>query len=340
MRACPATRGKRSNPVQSIVFSGLFRPKGLAMTFAILLFSTLSYAEIVDRVVAIVGTEVITLYDVDRAMAPYATEINKARNRDEKFKSVRREVLDRLIDDLLLKQAVEDAKIQVTSDDVARAVKNIITQNQISIEILKSELAKKGISYESYKEDIRRNIERVKFINQQIGSVVKISDSDLRDYYQKHMEEFGGHQSAHIAQIVLPFEEGTTKEKAFELKAKGEEIVKQAKGGASFAALAKQYSKGPNAETGGDLGIVEPGKLLPEISAALENMKVGQISDPIMSPAGVHIIYLIDRARPTEADFEKMKEQVYNRMYDQKMMEALGQYLSEQRKKTFVQVKE
>ncbi len=312
----------------------------LTFSFSLFPFPFSALAEVADRVVAIVGTEVITLYDVDRVMAQFSTEIAKAKNRDEKFKTVKREVLDRLIDDLLLKQAVMDAKIEVTSDDVARAIKNVLTQNQISIDVLKAELAKKGVSYESYKDDIKRNIERIKFINQQIGSVVKISDADLRDYYQKHMEEFGGKQSAHIAQIVLPFEEGTTKEKAFELKAKGTELVKQARGGTSFAALAKQYSKGPNAETGGDLGIVEPGKLLPEISAALENIKVGQISDPIMSPAGVHIIYLIDRARPTEADFEKMKEQVYNRMYDQRMTEALDQYLSEQRKKTFVQVKE
>lgn len=312
----------------------------LTFSFSLFPFPFSALAEVADRVVAIVGTEVITLYDVDRVMAQYSTEIAKAKNRDEKFKTVKREVLDALIADLLLKQAVMDAKIEVTSDDVARAIKNVLTQNQISIDVLKAELAKKGVSYESYKDDIKRNIERVKFINQQIGSVVKISDSDLRDYYQKHMEEFGGHQSAHIAQIVLPFEEGTTKEKAFELKAKAEDIVKQARGDTSFAALAKQYSKGPNAETGGDLGIVEPGKLLPEIRAALENIKVGQISEPIMSPAGVHIIYLIDRARATEADFEKMKELIYNKMYDQRMMEALDQYLSEQRKKTFVQVKE
>lgn len=311
----------------------------IAITIGLFTFNPAS-AETIERIVAIVGSDIITLYDVERAMAPYYNEINKSPKKEIKYKEVRAETVSRLIDDLLLKQAIENAKIAVTNDDIARTIRDILSRNHITIDMLKEELANKGISYESYKDDLKRSIQRMKFINQEIGSMVRIPDQEMREYYTKHMDEFGVHRSVHIAQIVLPFDEATSKEKAIELKSKAAEISKEARSGSSFAALAKQYSKGPNAEGGGDLGIIDPANLLPEIVAALEKMKTGEISDPILSPAGIHIIQLIDRAKATESDFEKLKDQIYNKMYEQRVTEELNLYLAEQRKKTYVEIRE
>ncbi|PIR17712.1 MAG: hypothetical protein COV46_03115 [Deltaproteobacteria bacterium CG11_big_fil_rev_8_21_14_0_20_49_13] len=307
----------------------------LAMTFA-----PSAFAEVAEKVVAIVGSEIITLYDLDAAMASHLNEINKSVNKELKYKDVRARVLEKMIDNLLMNQAMESSNIAITNDDIARYIKNILAQNHMSIEALKAEIAAKGISYETYKEQMRANIKRMRFINQDIGSRVKISDQDLRDYYEKHLTEFGSNKSAHIAQIVLPFEPNTTKEEALQMKARATEIVKQARLGTSFAALSKQYSKGPNSENGGDLGIVDPGRLLPEIAKALEQMKPGQISDPIISPAGVHVIDLIDRAQATKDDFEKMKEKIYEKMYDQRVNDEINAYVTELKKKTYIEIKE
>ncbi|MBI2342393.1 MAG: peptidylprolyl isomerase [Deltaproteobacteria bacterium] len=316
--------------------------KKLIKIFFILLGIIASFAasaDTIERIVAIVGSDIITLYELDRAMAPFVTEINNSANKELKFKNVRSEVLGRLVDNLLLKQAIENSKIAASNDEIVKAIQNVLKQNHISIDVLKAELAGKGISYDSYKKDIEQNIQRIKFINQEIGSQIKISDEDMRDYYKKNMSQFGVNQSIHIAQIVLPFEQATTKEQALELKNQANDILKQARSGKSFAQLAKEYSKGPNAENGGDLGLIDPANLLPEISSALEKMKAGQISEPILSPAGYHIVYLIDRAQTTEADFDKLKDKIYDRMYEQRVMEELNQYIAEQKKKTYVEIR-
>lgn len=304
-----------------------------------LLFSAIARSETVERIVAVVGSDVITLYDLDRAMAPYITEINKAPNKEDKFRSVKAEVLDRLVDDILLKQEMENSKITVTNDDLTRYIRSMLNQNQITIDMFKGELAKKGISYESYKEDLRQNIKRMRFINQEVGARIKISDQDLKDYYDKHMNEFGKHGAVHIAQIVLPFDESTTKEKALEIKAKGAEIVKQARSGTSFASLAKQYSKGLNAETGGDMGIIDPSKIIPEIAVAMEKMKPGQISEPIVTPNGITIVQLIDRSQTTGADFEKLRDKIYDQIYNQRMQDEISAYTTEIRKKSYVEIR-
>lgn len=296
-------------------------------------------AETVEKIVAIVGSDVVTLYDLDRAMAPKIGEIQKSADKESKYKTVKSEVLDGLISDALLKQAIENSKMTVTNDDIARQIKFILAQNGVSIDVLKKELASKGIPYESYKEDVKKNLMRMKFVNQEIGSKVKITDQELKDYYEKNMGEFGAHQSVRIAQIVLPFEEVTSKEKAIELKAKASDIVRQLKGGASFSALAKENSKGPNAENGGDLGIIDPTNLMPDVQTTLEKLKIGQVSEPIVTPAGILIIKLLDRAKATVEDFDKLKDKIYNKMYDQRVTEELQQYLNELRKKTYVEIK-
>lgn len=304
----------------------------LSLLIILILFSLPARTELVEKIVAVVGSDIITLYDLDRAMASYAGEINRSVNKEQKFKSVKMEVLDRLINETLLRQAVKNANITVSNDDIARAIKNILQQSHATLDILKAELASKGISYESYKEDLKKNIERMKFLNQEVGSRIKISDQDMKDYYQKHLSEFGVHQSAHIEQIALPFDENITKEKAFDLQAKAKGIVSQTRGGAPFANFMKEYG-------GSDLGVVEPSKLSPEVSRELEKMKPGQVSDPILSPNGILIIHLVDRAQATEGDFEKMRDQIYEKMYEQRLNEEMDQYLTELRRKTFIEVR-
>ncbi len=303
----------------------------------LILISTFAYAETADRIVAIVGSDVITLYDLDTAMASKLNSIKSSPNRDGAYKAAKSEALDRLIDDRLLTQAMESSKISVTNEEIARAISNICSQNGITIDALRAELSSKGVAFESYKNDIKQSIMRMKFVNQEIGQRVKISDAEMRDYYNKHMNEFSAAKSAHIAQIVLPLEDGVTMQ---QLKTKAQEIVSKARSGHSFAELARQHSKASNASLGGDLGVVDPMKLNPDVANILAKMRTGQISDPIASPAGIVIIHLIDRAQASEADFEKMKDSINNKMYESRVQDELANFLGEMRRKTYIEIKD
>lgn len=304
------------------------------------MLSLTSYAEIAERIVAVVNDEVITLLDVDRAMAPYLDEIKSSQDKEGRFKGARREVIDQLVDDALLRQAIKRAKIEITDDELARAIKNVLKQNNITIDVLKAELARRGVSFDTYKEELRQELGRLKFVNQEIGSKINLRDQDLKDYFLTHLNEFGMSQSVHIAQIILPFTPETRLEDVEGLRSKARQIVKSARAGTSFAALAKEHSKGPNIDKGGDLGVLDPRDLIGEIRGALVNMRPGDISDPVISPFGVHIVKLIDRGQVSREDFDRLKEQIYNQMYDQRVKVELKQYLSEARKRAYVEIKE
>mgnify|MGYP001580570361 CR=1 FL=1 len=97
----------------------------------------------IDRVVAVVNNRIITLYELDRTMAPKLGHIQKSPNRDQAFYEAKRESLNKLIDQILMEQAVEKAAIEITDDELARAIQSVLRQNRLTIDELRSELASK-----------------------------------------------------------------------------------------------------------------------------------------------------------------------------------------------------
>ncbi len=160
----------------------------LSMLAALLFTAETALAETVDKIAAVVNGDIITSSDVNHAMALYQHSSKSEKNQE----NMRREILDRLIDDLILKSAVEKAKVTVDDEDLARAVSNVLRQNRMTPEQLKSDLAAKGISYDAYKQRLAQQIMLVKFTNQVVGQQVKLTDRDVRDYFERNRDRFGG----------------------------------------------------------------------------------------------------------------------------------------------------
>ncbi len=169
------------NKIKKLIFCSAF----------VILFSFNSFAaELVDRIVAVVDGEIVTRSELEEIvdMTPKQGRPIK----EQEMQSFRKEALNGLIDDILLKQAIKKAKIEVQEEELARAIASVLQQNQITPEKLRADLAKKGVSFEIYKNQISDQIKMIKFVNQVIGSQVKINERELRDYFKKHQDMFGG----------------------------------------------------------------------------------------------------------------------------------------------------
>jgi peptidyl-prolyl cis-trans isomerase SurA len=291
-------------------------------------------ADTVNRIVAVVNNDVITQGQLDKALA--------SRERGPKGMGEltdRQRALDRLINSRLIEQLMTNAKVDVSEDDLARAIGNILHQNGMTIDQLKSEITSKGMSYEEYKKEVEQQIRRVKFVNQVVGSQVKITDQDLRDYYQRHQDEFRGSVKAHIAQIFLPFAGITTEAEAEKLKETSLSIVTKARRGTSFGELAKNYSKGPKADEGGDLGMVNLKDLPPAIADAVRRMHVGEVSQPIPTDNGLFIVKLIALPEMAAGDFEQLRDRIYGVVYDERVEETMEAYLQKEKQKAFIEIR-
>lgn len=159
----------------------------------IFLWPGMGRAEIIDKIVAVVDGDIITLSELETA----SNTMYKGPDRKtgQRRHMAMRETLDAMIDDILLRHAMEKAKIEVDEDDLARAIANVLRQNRMTPEQLRADLASKGISYETYKQQIAQQIRYIKFVNQVVGQQVKLSDRELRDYYENNRSDFGGQSS-------------------------------------------------------------------------------------------------------------------------------------------------
>lgn len=306
----------------------------IALT-AVIMTALPSQAKVINRVAAVVNDEVITEAEVDRRL----TAEQVSGKKDIEKESRRRAVIELLINDRLMAQILKSANIEVTEDDLAKAIANVLHTTGMSIGQLRAEVAAKGMTYDEYKKEVENHIRKIKFINQVIGPQVKITEQDIRDYYQRHQEDFRGSSRAHIAQIFLSFEGIQTQAQAEALRDKAISISAQARKGKSFAQLVQKHSSGPAADKGGDMGMIDLKDLPPAVAEMVRNMKVGEVSNPIFTERGLIIVKLVSLPELSSADFTASRDRIYQAIYEERAQETLQAYLQKERQKAFIEIR-
>lgn len=300
-----------------------------------LFFPLLSHAKVINKVAAVVNNEVITEAEVERRLA--AKEVSTGKAADDKTR--RRAAIESLINDKLMEQILRSSKVEVSEDDLARAIAGVLQSTGMNIQQLRAEVGSKGMTWDDYRKEIENHIRRIKFINQVIGPQVRITEQDIRDYYQRHQEDFRGSSKAHIAQIFLPIGGIKSQQEAEALRDKAISISNQARKGKNFKELARKHSEGPNAENGGDLGMISLKDLPPAVGQTVQNMKVGDVSQPIFTENGLIIVKLISLPELSPEDFSASRDRIYQMIYEERADETLQAYLQKERQKAFIEIR-
>jgi peptidyl-prolyl cis-trans isomerase SurA len=312
----------------------------LLTTIALLtLAQSSARAEVVDRVVAVVNEEPITLYEVDKLMASNLDEIKKAEGpgmKQEKFGAYRTQALEKLIADRLLDQQMKEMKLQVTDEDVQKALNNIMQRNSMTKEQLVQQLNQKGMTFDQYMVDMRVQLKKVKFMGAVIAPRVKVTDADLDEFFADNSEKFANFQSVQMAQVIVAVAPSADGAELSAAQAKAQEVYKKAKGGSNFEDLGKKYSV--NAQTAVP-AIYQVNQLAPQIAEVLSNLKVGDVSEPVRSELGLHVVKLIERKTLAGEEYQAVREQIREKVFEQKIQEELEKYVGELKSKNFIQIK-
>lgn len=309
-------------------------PRALILT-SLILAATPSLAVVLDHVVAVVNSDAITERDITLSMQRGMTPDGKKAPAGN-----RKEALEGMIQEKLLAQAMSKANVVVNEEDINRAMRNLMRQyGMTSIDQLRVAVGKQGLSFDQYRDNLKRHIQQIKFINQEVGSQIKISDQDLEDYYHQHMKKFGGTTAVHVAEIAFLIPENMSATEGHALEEKVQNISKKLTK-ANFKQMARQYSQGPNADQGGDLGIVDPKTLPTEVANAIVPLKSGEIGPPIIARGAIIIPMVVERSEATDKDFERLKDQIYNIIYDQRMQDSMKAFVAQLRQKSYVQINE
>jgi peptidyl-prolyl cis-trans isomerase SurA len=297
-------------------------------------------AETNNRVVAIVNDEVITLYELNGRMKDL-TGLDPAemRLRDEKqYLEARRKILNSLIEDKLTLEKIRQLGVKVTPKQVDSAIESIKRNNGLTQEDLIEGLKKQGVTYDSYREKIKVQLERMELINFEVKSKIIIREEDIKEYYDQHRDEFMSKGKVHLGIIVLKQEGLSNQGGPRSLSSQAEDILARLKGGEDFGELARKFSKGPGAEDGGDVGFFKTSQLDPKLREIIKQMSPGDISEPIVSPSGIQIVKLIESQEERLKPIEEVRDAIYQIFYEKEVNKRYSAWIKELTDKAYTKI--
>ena len=310
--------------------------------FFFLLYGLLSSSEaVVDRIVAVVNQDIITLSEVEKWAGPFKEEIQTEDRleRRERVLEIYRKVLEKLIEEKLIDQEVKRSSVKVTSKEIEGALEEVKRRSAATQEDLEKALANEGLTLEAYKKEIEKRLQRMKLINWAVKVESQAGEREWRDFYQKNIDRYRSNESYRPSQILFLVPKGATPEEIREIRKKCEKVLEKVKGGEDFGEMVLLYSEDISAKDRGDLGYFKKGELLPEFEKEALRLQVGEVSGIIRTNFGFHVIKLLDRKGGTPLPFEEVMEKVKADYYEKEMEKAFQQFLSTLKEKSVIEIK-
>ena len=249
-------------------------------------------AQDVQRIVAIVNDEVVSRYDVEQRIQ---LVISTSRLGDTKQvrRRLRQQVLRGLIDESLQAQAARRYSVRVNKSDMDRAYSYIEQQNKVPRGGLGRFMEANRIPKSALEAQLRAEISWSKLVRRRLARNVQIGDEEI-DEVLARLKANAGRSEQKISEIFLPID---SPEQEIDVRRASAGLLRQLRGGATFAAMARQFSRGATAIQGGAVGWVQPGQLAAALDQAIANMQVGAISEPVRAGGGYYLLQLHERRR-------------------------------------------
>ncbi len=303
---------------------------------------TVQGAEVVDRIVAVVNEDLITLRELNQAMRPFEMQLQERgypadQERQLRFE-FRTEMLNKMISDKLTEQEIDRLDITVSPTEIDKAVERLKSANFHTDEQLRQALARDGMTLADLRRKLEKQILRRQLIHQEIKSRIVITKEEIKRYYDQHSSEYGSAQRYHLRNIVMSVGPGTDEYQKQQVLKRMKAIYSRLKTGVSFTLLAKQYSESLLAPEGGDLGFFKMADLSPQIQGALKGKTAGEFTPVLDTDQGYQIFYIekieVQPPRPLEDVSAEISEKLYNEVLDQKFKS----WLTELRKRSHIKI--
>lgn len=284
--------------------------------------------QLIDGIAAIVNDNIITISEVREAMAFEAVELDKryyGTELDLRRRELFRKTLQPLIDVEIQLERAKALNVTVTDQAVDRQVNQVKQENQLGDAQFEEILQSRGLTMEAYRENIRRSLLLSKLVTAEVRSRLVVTEEELRKAYEQQKERFSIAGELTVSHILFLAPEGATSEEETQARQKADAILQQLRAGGDFAALARQHSEGPSAENAGLLGTFRTGELLPGFEEAIADLQPGDISEPVRTQIGWHIIRLESAEaggyQPLEAVSEELSSEIMRTQSEQKYKE-------------------
>jgi len=295
-------------------------------------------AVLLDRIVATVNNEVITWSELRRNIELEGKEFLKGltdEEREIKIKELEKPFLNSMIDLKLQLQEARRVRLNVSLSEADGAVSDIKKKYNLTDESLIESLKAEGFTLEEYRTRLAEQILLSKVVRYEVKDKILITDKEIEEYYEANKKKFHEEEKVRIRQIFFAKPEDNT-QKA-DIEAKAQELIQRIEKGEDFAKIAGEFSEDASKEFGGDLGYVSHGSVLKEIEDVAFALKVGEVSKPFWSPAGLHIVKLEDRKEG--GNIEEVRNKIKEILFNEAFKLKYAEWVKRLRAKAYIEIK-
>jgi len=298
---------------------------------ALLVGAAASAAEpkLVEGIVVRVNDRILTTADIRQRAAERAAETGRPI-----LPATYPDLVQQAADELCILERANELKLEVANEEVNAAVQQLREQNNVPDDAtFEKTLRSMGLTLEDLKSRLRETILIQRLIKREVGDL-PLTEEELRERYTRDKDKFMIGERAHLEHIVVPL--ATDRSNLDAALAAARRLVSAARASGDFKTLVDQEVSAGHA-SGGDLGIVVVQDLRPEVREAVANLKVGEISEPFVSSAGVHVVQLLERIPPTPKPFENVVDELRQDELGERYRAHLNAVVTELKKRYIVE---
>lgn len=246
-----------------------------------------------DSIVATINDDVLTESELDELITSARNNMRGRKIKLPPADLLRQQVLKQAILENLQLQLAERVGIRIRETDIDGAIDSVKKTNKLSQASLLKKLKRDGLTLEKYREQLRKELTMQKLLDREVRRRVHVPEAEITDFLAQRQQ--AGNDAYHLSHILLPLPETATPEVISKLQQQAQDLITQLRSGASFKTLAASHSQGREALDGGVLGWRPSGQLPDLFINALSKMKKGEVSEPLRSANGFHILKLNDK---------------------------------------------
>lgn len=307
----------------------------------LLLQTPMASALMIDRIVARVNEDIITLSELQEEGLPLFERLRQSYTGTELEHQVRqaeREFLDQLILKRLQLQYAGQIGVTASDGDINAALKDVLARNNLTQEQLVELLTREGLTLQDYKDRLREQIILARLMNQAVRSRVSVDTSEVEAYYSTHQDEFNHAAGVRARHIFFRLDQAGGQAQTTQVEAQAKKVLQEARNGSDFASLARRHSEDVTAQSGGDLGVLKQGQALPEFEEAIFSMREGEVSEIIRTPNGLHIVKVESISKGSQRALTEIHAEVERRVMQDKMEKRFRDWINELRDKAFIEI--
>lgn len=291
-----------------------------------------------ERVVAVVNDSIILQSELEARLLPVraeAEQISDPTERRRRLAKLSTQVLDEMVNEELIVQAAEAAKIEVDSSEVQAALDEIKQQNNLDDAGLAQALASQGYTLQGYRQDLRRQLLRLRAVNQLVAPKVQVTEDDIKSRYAELQRRSSSVSAVYLSHILIKLPEHPTEQQIAAAKEKAAQAIQRVNAGEPFAEVAKQVSDDPNVE----LGWFQRGSINADWEQVVFSMQKGETRGPVTGPQGLHVFNVGDVQSAALKPYAEMKESLQRELRRRELDKQTAAWVEELRKKAYIDIK-